>query len=174
MFFWKMNKLKPDDWEVMEAANLPKRCVNQLRGINRMLAAVQRTRWTFGYRLSVVASYKADLGIGCFFAKIIDFLLRIAKVLLANSLTTGTTFVFALLGSLFEFLCLSSAVDATPFCFLHRLMLQVAKVCCNQSCRQFINKMERYGNLARINQAASCCPLSTLNDSRCFLPTEIS
>lgn len=57
-----------------------------------MLAAVQRTRC----RLSVVASYKADLGIGCFFAKIIDILLRIAKVLLANSLTTGTTFFFCL------------------------------------------------------------------------------
>ena len=103
---------------------------------------------------------------------VFDFLLRIAKVLVTNSLTTWyyvTTLwsFFALLGSLFEFLnCLSSAVDATP-------MLQEAKVCCNQSCQQFMNKMERYGKLARIKQAGSCCPLSTLNDPRRFQPCSI-
>ena len=79
----------------------------------------------------------------------VDFLVEIAK-LAANSLTTGVVELFfgALLGSLFEFPV--PAGLSTPFCFLHQLMLQVAKV--------FAYQVACNGKSARIKQTAHCPP----------------
>ena len=80
----------------------------------------------------------------------VDFLLEIAK-------TCGKFTYYRCCGVIFFGPCLvlslNSPVPAglsTPFCFLHQLMLQVAKV--------FAYKVACNGKLARIKQAAHCPP----------------